>query len=82
MRSGGSTSVDVTRAGIDKAFGIRRFLRARGTRAPSELVFFGDRLDEGGNDYPVSTLGVRCIAVDGPDDTLAKVAALRAELSR
>ena len=37
-------------------------------------MFFGDRLDEGGNDYPVTTLGVRCISVDGPDDTLAKVA--------
>ena len=34
---------------------------------PEQLVFFGDRLDEGGNDYPVTTLGVRCIAVDGPD---------------
>jgi phosphomannomutase len=81
VRSGGSTSVDVTRRGIDKAFGIRRFMEHVGIGA-DELVFFGDRLDEGGNDHPVTTLGVRCIAVDGPDDTLAKVAVLRAQLSR
>lgn len=80
VRSGGSTSVDVTRAGIDKAFGIRRFIEALEIE-PEQLVFFGDRLDPAGNDFPVTTLGVRCIAVDGPDDTLRKVAALRAELS-
>lgn len=81
VRSGGSTSVDVTRAGIDKAFGIRRFLQQVGLQ-PEELVFFGDRLDEGGNDYPVTTLGVRCIAVGGPEDTVAKVETLRRELNR
>jgi HAD superfamily hydrolase (TIGR01484 family) len=81
VRSGGSTSVDVTRAGIDKAYGIGRFLELVRLEA-HELVFFGDRLDEGGNDYPVSTLGVRCIGVDGPEDTLAKVADLLAELNR
>jgi HAD superfamily hydrolase (TIGR01484 family) len=81
VRSGGSTSVDVTKAGIDKAFGIGFLLRVLGLD-PEQLVFFGDRLDPGGNDFPVTTLGVRCIAVDGPADTLRKVAAVRAELSR
>lgn len=76
VRSGGSTSIDVTRAGIDKAYGIGRLLDILGI-STDQLVFFGDRLDPGGNDHPVTTLGVRCIAVDGPTDTLAKVAALR-----
>lgn len=78
VRSGGSTSVDVTRAGIDKAYGIGRLLEQLAI-GPEQLLFFGDRLDPGGNDYPVTTLGVRCISVDGPDDTVAQV---RRELSR
>ncbi|MBV0894061.1 HAD-IIB family hydrolase [Microbacterium sp. NC79] len=75
VRSGGSTSIDITRKGIDKAFGMARLVEATGI-ALDEMLFFGDRLDEGGNDYPVLEMGVRSIAVEGWEDTLAKVAAL------
>jgi HAD superfamily hydrolase (TIGR01484 family) len=78
VRSGGSTSVDVTRRGVDKAFGVARFLDLNDL-APAEVVFFGDRLDPGGNDYPVTTLGVQCIPVEGPADTRAKVRDVLAE---
>lgn len=74
VRSGGSTSVDITRAGIDKAYGVRKLLD-RLSLAPDEAVFFGDRLDEGGNDYPVIATGVPCVAVTGWQDTPAKVKA-------
>ena len=74
VRSGGSTSVDITRKGIDKAYGVNRLL-ARGGLEPTQAVFFGDRLDEGGNDYPVISTGVPCIAVEGWEDTPAKVRA-------
>ena len=30
-----------------------------------DMLFIGDRLDEGGNDYPVKALGVPCVAVGG-----------------
>lgn len=72
VRSGGSTSVDITRAGIDKAYGVRKLLD-RLSLAPGDAVFFGDRLDEGGNDYPVIATGVPCVAVAGWEDTPAKV---------
>ena len=72
VRSGGSTSVDITRKGIDKAYGVNRLLERLGLR-PDQAVFFGDRLDEGGNDYPVIATGVPCIAVTGREDTPAKV---------
>jgi hypothetical protein len=52
VRSGGSTSVDVTRTGIDKGHGIRRLLDLL-PASRQELVFVGDRLDVGGNDHPV-----------------------------
>lgn len=69
VRSGGSTSIDITRKGIDKAYGMRRLAELSGI--PLEhTVFVGDRLDPDGNDYPVLSVGVRGVAVEGPADTL------------
>lgn len=68
VRSGGSTSVDVTRRGIDKAYGMRRLSELTGLLL-EDVLFLGDRLDPAGNDYPVLALGVRCRAVDGWEDT-------------
>ncbi|MCS5732930.1 HAD-IIB family hydrolase [Herbiconiux daphne] len=67
-RSGGSTSVDITRAGIDKAYGMSRLAELTGIPL-DEMLFVGDRLDEGGNDYPVKALGVPTYAVEGWHDT-------------
>ena len=68
VRSGGSTSIDVTRKGIDKAYGMRKL--AELTSIPIDrMVFVGDRLDEGGNDYPVKSTGVRTYAVTDWRDT-------------
>jgi HAD superfamily hydrolase (TIGR01484 family) len=63
VRSGGSTSVDITRKGIDKAYGMRKLAELTGIGL-DEMIFVGDRLDEGGNDYPVKALGVETFAVD------------------
>jgi len=75
VRGGGSTSIDVTRKGIDKAYGIGRLLEAMGA-SKDELLFIGDRLDETGNDYPVFAMGVASFAVHGWRDTRAAVDAL------
>jgi phosphomannomutase len=72
VRAGGSTSIDITRAGIDKAFGMTALAERTGIPL-SDMLFYGDRLDEGGNDYPVRALGVRSIAVTGWEDTAAKL---------
>lgn len=68
VRSGGSTSVDITRKGLDKAYGMRKLVGLSGVEL-AEMFFVGDRLDEGGNDRPVLDLGVRCHAVAGWEDT-------------
>ncbi|HET9868902.1 MAG TPA: HAD-IIB family hydrolase [bacterium] len=68
LRVGGTTSIDVTPAGVDKAWGIRRFLKENGLRA-SECLFFGDKLGPGGNDAPALEV-VDCLEVRGPDHTL------------
>jgi phosphomannomutase len=75
VRSGGSTSVDVTRKGIDKAYGIEKLLEQLGTTRQS-LLFVGDRLDRDGNDYPVLAAGVPCVEVSGWEQTADLVAAL------
>ena len=70
VRSGGSTSVDITRQGIDKAYGMKRLEELTGIGL-QEMLFIGDRLDPVGNDYPVKALGVPCHAVEGWEDTAA-----------
>ena len=69
-RSGGSTSVDITRRGIDKAYGMRKLAELTGIPL-DDMLFVGDRLDPDGNDYPVKAMGVECIAVEGWEDTAA-----------
>ncbi|UWF77102.1 MULTISPECIES: HAD-IIB family hydrolase [Microbacterium] len=75
VRSGGSTSIDVTRAGIDKAYGMLQLAEHTGIPL-ADMLFYGDRLDEGGNDYPVLALGVPSVAVEGWEDTADKLDAL------
>lgn len=68
VRSGGSTSVDVTKMGVDKAYGMGKLMEHLGL-AIEEVLFVGDRLDEGGNDYPVKAMGIRSVAVTRWQDT-------------
>jgi hypothetical protein len=75
VRVGGTTSVDITRKGIDKAYGIKRLI-AQLNVSPDELLFIGDRLGEGGNDYPVRALGVRWLEVTRWQDTARYVRGL------
>jgi phosphomannomutase len=69
VRSGGSTSVDITHRGIDKAYGMTKLAEQTGI-ALGDMLFVGDRLDEAGNDYPVLALGVPCQAVEGWEQTV------------
>ena len=81
VRSGGSTSVDITRSGIDKAFGMRQLAEQTGISL-DDMLFVGDRLDEHGNDYPVLAMGVTCHAVTGWEDTVAYLEELIPTLPR
>ena len=68
IRMGGATSIDVTKPGIDKAYGIGK-LRDTLNLSLKEMVYIGDALFPGGNDYPAEQAGVVSIPVKGPDDT-------------
>lgn len=64
VKYGGTTTVDVTAKGIDKAYGMKKLLDAL-KLTKEDALFVGDRLEEGGNDYPVLAMGVDTIDVDG-----------------
>lgn len=68
VRAGGSTSIDVTREGIDKAYGMQKLIEELGI-SKDDILFFGDRLEEGGNDYPVKAMGIASLDVDRWEDT-------------
>lgn len=72
IKIGGTTSIDITRQGIDKRYGIQQIEKQLGFKR-GEILFIGDALFEGGNDYPVRQLGVECIAVDSPEDTKKEI---------
>lgn len=72
VRSGGSTSVDITRRGIDKAYGMRKLADLTGIPF-EQMIFVGDRLDPDGNDFPVVALGIPTHAVEEWEDTAAFV---------
>ena len=69
IRAGGTTSIDITKPGIDKAYGIGKLIEMLGI-AKDEVLFFGDKMQPGGNDYPVKAYGVDSREVLSPEDTL------------
>lgn len=68
IRIGGMTSIDITKPGVDKAYGIRKIEEELGIPI-GEMTFVGDALEEGGNDAPTRETGVECVEVRGPQDT-------------
>jgi hypothetical protein len=65
---GGETSIDITKPGIDKAYGIRKLRDTLGI-AINEMIFVGDALFPGGNDYPAKEAGVVSIRVKNPNES-------------
>src|SRR6266404_3540987 len=75
VRVGGGTSVDITRPGIDKAYGIQKLLCLLSI-SKEEVFFIGDRLEEGGNDYPVKAMDVDCMAISDWQETALVIEAI------
>jgi hypothetical protein len=80
INMGGATSIDVTRGGVDKAYGLRQLATTSGIGVGS-MVFVGDAIFPGGNDYPAKEMGMKTVSVRDPAGTLAAIAAFVACLS-
>ena len=75
VRLGGTTSVDVTKPGIDKAYGIRKLRDVLGVTI-QEMIFIGDALFPGGNDYPAEQAGALSIRVRDPNESKRVIEAI------
>ena len=80
VRLGGATSIDVTKPGIDKAYGIKKLRDILSIRL-EEMIYIGDALFPGGNDYPAEEVGVVCIPVRDPNETKLVIKAIVACLA-
>ena len=72
---GGATSVDITKPGIDKAYGIRK-LRDILHIPIKNMLYIGDALFPGGNDYPAQQAGAYSIQVRDPRETKRVIEAI------
>jgi phosphomannomutase len=81
VRLGGATSIDVTKHGIDKAYGIRKLRDVLGIPI-SEMIFIGDAVFPGGNDYPAKEAGALSIRVRDPHETKRVIEAIVACLEQ
>ncbi|MFA6502741.1 MAG: HAD-IIB family hydrolase [Candidatus Paceibacterota bacterium] len=68
VRVNATNSVDITRAGLDKAYGVRKFSEIIATPI-ADMLYVGDGLFVGGNDEIVKETGIPTEAVTGPADT-------------
>jgi len=75
VRSGGTTSVDITQKGLDKAYGMNQLITYTNISAEN-ILFIGDRLDINGNDYPVIFTGVQTYHTKSIEDTYQKIKSL------
>ena len=75
VRLGGTTSIDVTKPGIDKAYGMRKLRDILGITIP-EMIFIGDVLFPGGNDYPAKETGAVSIQVRDPHESKRVIEAI------
>ncbi|MDP9075948.1 MAG: HAD-IIB family hydrolase [Bacteroidota bacterium] len=65
---GGATSVDVTKKGIDKKYGMHKLHKILDIKI-SEMIFIGDAIFPGGNDYPAKQSGAFSICIKDPNET-------------
>lgn len=68
VKLGGTTSIDITKPGIDKAYGIRKLSKILNIEE-KEMIFIGDAIFPGGNDYPATQTEASCIHIKNPEET-------------
>lgn len=68
VKMGGLTTIDVTKNGIDKAYGIHQLCR-RLSIDEKDTLYIGDELRKGGNDEAVYKTNAQARAVSSPTET-------------
>ncbi len=78
-RIGGRTTIDITKKGFDKSYGVR-WLAAHLRLEPKDMLYVGDSFHEGGNDAVVIPTGIVVRPVSGPEETARIIDELLAAL--
>ena len=65
---GGTTSINAITPGMNKTFGMTHLLEELNVEK-SDILYFGDMTQPGGNDYPVVEMGIDTITVRSHEDT-------------
>ena len=65
---GGTTSINAITPGMNKTFGMTHLLEELNVEK-SDILYFGDMTQPGGNDYPVVQMGIDTITVRSHEDT-------------
>lgn len=65
---GGTTSINAIKPGMNKEFGMTKLIEHLKVEK-SEILYFGDMTQPGGNDYPVVQMGIDTITVRSHEDT-------------
>ncbi len=65
---GGTTSINAIIPGMNKEFGMTHLLEELNVEK-SDVLYFGDMTQPGGNDYPVVQMGIDTITVRSHEDT-------------
>ena len=72
---GGATSIDVTKRGVDKAYGVRKLCERIGV-LEAEALYIGDELEAGGNDEAVYKTEAQTKNVANPAETISLIESL------
>jgi HAD superfamily hydrolase (TIGR01484 family) len=75
VRMGGGTTIDITKLGIDKAYGMQKLMELLKI-GKEDILFIGDRLQEGGNDYPVKAMGIDSLEISAWQETALAIEAI------
>ncbi len=68
IRAAAFTSIDITKKGIDKSYSLQQMEKHLNVKI-KDMLFIGDAIFPGGNDYAVTKTKVDYIKVKNPEDT-------------
>ena len=81
IKTGGLTSIDITKKGVDKTVGIHHLAKILDAKI-TDILYVGDALYPGGNDEVVMNMGIRSILVTKVEETKSVIKELLKAVNR
>lgn len=72
--------MDINKVGVDKGSALLK-LAHKLNITKGEVLYFGDRFENDGNDYPVKSIGIKSIEVEDEKDCYRKCRLLLQDFS-